>query len=86
MCENSHYIIILFQWTPALQMIKDRIEDNTGFNFNSMLANLYRDGKDHLPWHSDDEAALGKFPTIASLSFGDTRTFELRKRPPLVRV
>ena len=31
-------------------------------------------------WHSDDEDSLGSNPIIASLSFGDTRSFELRKK------
>ncbi|CAG2235031.1 ALKBH3 [Mytilus edulis] len=31
--------------------------------------------------HSDDERSLGPEPTIASLSFGDSRNFELRKKP-----
>ena len=51
-----------------------------------MLANLYRDGHDLVAWHSDDEAALRKHPLIASLSFGDTRMFEMRKKPPPVRI
>ena len=63
-------------------MIKDRIEESTGYVFNSLLANLYRDGHDHVSWHCDDEPELGSEPTIASLSFGDTRNFELRKKPP----
>lgn len=65
-------------------MLKDRIEEVTGFTFNSVLANLYRDGHDHVSWHSDDEYSLGDKPLIASLSFGDTRNFELRKKPPPV--
>ena len=60
------------------------MEDNTGLTFNSMLANLYRDGHDSLAWHSDDETSLGPEPTIASISFGDMRTFQLRKKPPKV--
>ena len=44
------------------------------------MANLYQDGKDFVPWHSDDEPMLGKHPLIASLSFGATRTFELRRK------
>lgn len=70
------------EWTPALKQIKDHLEEVTGCQFNSVLANLYRDGHDHVPWHSDDESSLGPEPTIASLSFGDTRTFQLRKKPP----
>lgn len=70
------------QWHPTLLMLKDRLEEITGIHFNSMLANLYRDGHDSVAWHSDDEFVLGPEPTIASLTFGDTRNFELRKKPP----
>ncbi|WAR07022.1 ALKB3-like protein [Mya arenaria] len=69
-------------WHPTLLRIKELIADCTGLSFNSMLANLYRDGHDSLAWHSDDEKSLGPQPTIASVSFGDTRTFQLRKKPP----
>ncbi|XP_062570791.1 alpha-ketoglutarate-dependent dioxygenase alkB homolog 3-like [Saccostrea cucullata] len=70
------------EWHPTLLMLKERLEEVTGIHFNSMLANLYRDGHDSVAWHSDDEHSLGLEPTIASLSFGDTRNFELRKKPP----
>jgi alpha-ketoglutarate-dependent dioxygenase alkB family protein 3 len=65
-------------------MLKERIELNTGLQLNSLLANLYRDGHDHVSWHCDDEPALGDQPIIASLSFGDTRNFELRKKSTLL--
>ena len=67
-----------------MKLLKDRLEEVTGLKFNSMLANMYRDGHDSVAWHSDDEATLGEEPTIASISFGDTRNFEMRKKPPLV--
>ena len=67
-----------------LKKVKCRLEENTGLTFNSMLANLYRDGHDSVDWHSDNEPALGPNPTIASVSFGDIRNFELRKKPPPV--
>nr|XP_004663396.1 alpha-ketoglutarate-dependent dioxygenase alkB homolog 3 isoform X1 [Jaculus jaculus] len=70
-------------WHPVLGTLKSRIEGNTGYTFNSLLCNLYRDEKDSVDWHSDDEPSLGRCPVIASLSFGATRTFEMRKRPPL---
>uniref|UniRef100_A0A8C2M866 Alpha-ketoglutarate-dependent dioxygenase alkB homolog 3 n=1 Tax=Cricetulus griseus TaxID=10029 RepID=A0A8C2M866_CRIGR len=69
-------------WHPILCTLKSRIEKNTGHTFNSLLCNLYRDEKDSVDWHSDDEPSLGSFPIIASLSFGATRTFEMRKKPP----
>src|SRR6478735_5641193 len=48
--------------------------------YNSVLCNLYRDGRDSMGWHSDDEAELGPQPCIASLSLGATRRFRLRHR------
>ncbi|KAM6465347.1 alpha-ketoglutarate-dependent dioxygenase alkB homolog 3 isoform 2-T3 [Liasis olivaceus] len=68
-------------WHPLLAMLKDLIEDFTKNTFNSLLCNLYRNEKDSVDWHSDDEPTLGKKPIIASLSFGATRMFEMRKKP-----
>nr|XP_012417532.1 PREDICTED: alpha-ketoglutarate-dependent dioxygenase alkB homolog 3 isoform X2 [Odobenus rosmarus divergens] len=69
-------------WHPVLRTLKDQIEENTGHTFNSLLCNLYRSEKDSVDWHSDDEPSLGRCPVIASLSFGATRSFEMRRKPP----
>ena len=66
-------------WIPALTLIRDRIRQQTGFEFNSVLLNQYRDGKDSMGWHRDNEPELGKNPVIASLSFGTSRRFLFRK-------
>ncbi|CAL1292512.1 unnamed protein product [Larinioides sclopetarius] len=47
---------------------------------NSVLLNLYRNEKDSVAWHSDDELSLGICPTIASVSLGTTRKFEMRPK------
>ena len=60
-------------WNNLLLEIKEKIENITSFKFNSVLANLYRDGNDSMGLHSDDEKELGKKPVIASLSLGETR-------------
>lgn len=62
-------------WTDLLREIRRRIEDCTDLKFNSVLLNYYRDNNDSMGFHSDDEKELGPEPAIASLSFGDTRTF-----------
>ena len=67
-------------WTPALQSIRDRVEALTGHSFNSVLLNRYRDGRDGMGWHADDERELGHEPAIASVSLGATRRFKLRHR------
>lgn len=65
-------------WTPILATLKRRCEDIAGTRFNGVLANLYRDGRDHMGWHADDEPANGPEPIIASLSFGVTRRFDFK--------
>ena len=66
--------------SPRLDAIRRRAEEVTGRAFNSVLANLYRDGRDSVGWHRDSDYAHGGQPDIASLSFGATRRFELRDR------
>ncbi|MBF9235849.1 alpha-ketoglutarate-dependent dioxygenase AlkB [Hymenobacter sp. BT683] len=70
-------------WTLALHSLRQRIETATGTAFNSVLLNYYRDGRDSMGWHSDDEPELGQSPAIASLSLGATRRFRLRPRAGL---
>ena len=47
-------------------------------DFNHVLINRYRDGKDSMGYHADDEPELGPDPVIACLSLGQTRRFSLR--------
>ena len=67
-------------WTKNLLMIKESIEPIAKTTFNSVLINFYRDGKDRVAWHSDDEKELGKNPVIASVSLGAERKFKLRHK------
>lgn len=67
-------------WSPALADLRARVEAATGCGFNSVLANLYRDGADGMGWHADDEPELGPAPSIASISLGAPRRFQLRHR------
>ena len=68
-------------WPCALAVLRERLEQTCGARFNSVLANLYRDGNDSMGWHSDDEPELGTCPLIASLSLGAARRFRLRRKP-----
>lgn len=67
-------------WPPALAALRARVDAAAGVAMNSVLANLYRDGRDAMGWHSDDEPELGQRPVIASLSLGGTRRFAVRHR------
>lgn len=67
-------------WTPELAALRDRMSAELETSFNSVLANLYRDGADAMGWHADDEPELGVAPVIASLSLGAVRRFVLGQR------
>ncbi len=65
-------------WTPRLDDLRVRAGETAGARFNAVLLNLYRDGRDSMGWHADDEPELGEDPVIASLSLGAPRRFVLR--------
>jgi len=61
-------------------MIREKISRELKIDFNSVLVNYYRDGKDSMGWHSDDEKELGPVPTIASISLGSERDLVFRNK------
>ena len=63
-----------------LKEIKTKVEAVSKTTFNTVLLNLYRDGNDSNGWHSDDEKELGQNPSIASVSLGAQRFFQLKHR------
>jgi alkylated DNA repair dioxygenase AlkB len=67
-------------WIAPLTEIKARLDTCAGVTFNSVLCNLYRDGKDSIGWHSDDEYELGTNPVVGSVSFGAPRVFHFRHK------
>lgn len=67
-------------WADVLLPIRERLQEELGTRFNSVLLNRYRSGTDSMGWHSDDEPELGPQPVIASLSLGAPRRFLLRRR------
>lgn len=71
---------IALPWTSTLQSIVSDIAQQTGITYNSVLMNYYRDGRDSMGWHSDDEKELGEMPLVASLSLGVTRRFAFRHK------
>ncbi|WP_297926982.1 alpha-ketoglutarate-dependent dioxygenase AlkB [Metallibacterium sp.] len=81
----SHVRFAPRPWPATLAVLRARLETSCAARFNSVLANLYRDGRDAMGWHSDDEPELGAAPLIASLSLGAPRRFLLRARSGATR-
>lgn len=67
-------------WHPGLLELRCLLQERLSRDFNSVLANAYRDGRDSMGWHADDEKELGPKPFIASLSMGASRRFLLREK------
>jgi alkylated DNA repair dioxygenase AlkB len=67
-------------WTPRLLEIKAAVEAASSERFNSVLLNLYRNERDSMGMHSDDEPELGPQPVIASLSLGQERALVFKHK------
>lgn len=67
-------------WTEALLEIKRQVEKISDCTFNSVLLNRYRHGQDSMGWHQDNEMELGDKPTIASVSLGAGRQFQMQHK------
>jgi alkylated DNA repair dioxygenase AlkB len=65
---------------PCLSDVCDRVRRRAGIPFNHVLANRYRDGRDSMGLHADDEPELGPDPVVATVSLGATRRFVLKSR------
>lgn len=68
------------RWPASLGTLAGEVSERTGRPFNFVVVNRFRDGRDSLGWHADDEADLGPAPVIASLTLGAERTFRIRPR------
>ncbi len=60
-------------WSVVSLDIRSLLKQHLDEEFNSVLINLYRDGSDSMGLHADNEPELGKYPTIASVSYGAER-------------
>lgn len=67
-------------WSQTLSELRMLVESKCNDVFNSVLLNYYRDGRDSMGFHSDNEPELGLRPTIASLSLGESRSFAFKPK------
>jgi alkylated DNA repair dioxygenase AlkB len=67
-------------WSASVAAMRRRLEATLGRPFNGVLLNLYRDGRDSMGLHADDEPELGPDPLVASVSLGAERRFLLKPR------
>lgn len=65
-------------WTPLLWEIKSQVEEICQATYNACLLNLYHDGNESMGWHADNERSIVRHSSIASLSLGSRRRFDLK--------
>jgi len=69
-------------FTDTVRALTDRVNAFAGTRFNHVLLNRYRDGRDNMGMHADDEPELGPDPVVATLSLGATRRMTRVPRRP----
>ena len=67
-------------WSHVVLELKQKLEKELNTQFNGCLLNLYATGEIGMALHSDNEPELAAEGIIASLSFGATRTFQLKHK------
>lgn len=79
--KNYHYSGIKMRphpWSDTLKEIKESIEKISSTIFTNALLNQYRDERDSVGWHRDNELELGANPIIGSVSLGADRIFKFQ--------
>lgn len=66
--------------TPELADVLAAVNTQLGTGFNSILVNLYLDGKHSIGAHSDDEPSIDLSDGVVSIAFGQPRTLRFRKK------
>ncbi|MEM9149880.1 MAG: alpha-ketoglutarate-dependent dioxygenase AlkB [Cyanobacteria bacterium P01_F01_bin.3] len=79
--SNGRVILTAEPWPHWLESLRDVIEITTGYSFPLVIGNRYDSGRDHIGWHDDGRTELGPMPAISSLSLGETRRFQVRRKP-----
>ena len=80
---DYRYSGLLISPTPLpkyAKRLRDKIIRELGGQYNSLLVNRYRDGREHMGWHSDDEPELAPEADIVSVTIGAKRDFVVRNK------
>ena len=67
---------------PFMQQLMDWVCADSACEYEQMIVNWYRDGKDYIGAHSDSTTGLVPDSAIYSFSFGQTRDFIVRPKTP----
>jgi alkylated DNA repair dioxygenase AlkB len=68
------------EWPESLKRCRDEIQEELGCQLNYAFINRYDNGSQYIGWHSDSETDLVPGALIASVSLGESRKFQLRRK------
>jgi len=71
---------------PVLEAARRAISARYGENFTRLSLGYYRDGRDSVAWHGDYVARRLPSATVATISVGAPRSFQLRRKAGRDRV
>jgi alkylated DNA repair dioxygenase AlkB len=77
--EYSTKIMNPSPFTNIVKFVKDAIETQFALKFDSCLINYYQNQEDYMRFHKDD-TGVTKSTNIITVSFGETRNFQVRLR------
>lgn len=58
---------------PVIELIRTRLKEELGVEFDVVFLNLYEDERNHLGWHADDSPEMSHEHPIVSVSLGAER-------------
>jgi alkylated DNA repair dioxygenase AlkB len=92
--ERKQYPRLIASWPygagqpplpPILERMRALLSERYGRTFDSVHANLYRDGRDSVAWHGDRIPRDVRDPLVGIVSLGHPRRFLLRPRDGATR-
>lgn len=80
--QNNSYSDFAYNYnfTPYVQNLKTKIENDFNVIFNSCLVNKYSSPYDKIGFHSDQCEEMGDNPYVASISLGKSRKFLIKNK------
>ncbi|RYV02419.1 2OG-Fe(II) oxygenase [Shewanella sp. OPT22] len=67
-------------WPYYLNRLRHQLNTEFSQNCNGALVNRYRNGKDSMGWHSDDEPEISIGTDVISISLGASRGFVIKHK------
>lgn len=66
---------------PMIALLQDAAQQHAECSLEAIFLNGYRDGNDHLGWHSDDSPGMDPARPIVIITLGAEREIYFRPRP-----